>query len=159
MKVTGEFRLKGTLAIGFAPDIPPIPPALFIGVRKNILDLLRGFLGQEFLGAFAKEIQIGLVHAAVAVDIAIAIVLIVTVTVASIIGVFFFDIGRFLSPATDAIAGFRADHQQECDRNQWLLSRRQPCRHRFGVSRGPCTRRTSHLSRFVNPIQDGFNIC
>lgn len=106
MKVTGEFRLKGTLAIGFASDIPPIPPALFIGVRKNVLDLLWGFLGQQFLRAFAKEIQIGLVHAAVAVDIAVVLV----VAVASIIGVFGFDLGQFLPPATDPVAGFRADH-------------------------------------------------
>jgi hypothetical protein len=102
MKVAGEFRLKGTLAIGFTSGIPPVPPALFICVRKHVLELLRGFLGQEFLGAFAKEIQIGLVHTAVAVDVAIDIVLIDDV--AGIISVFGFDIGRFLPPTTDAVA-------------------------------------------------------
>lgn len=91
MKVSGEFWPKGTLAVGFAPEIPPIPPTLVVGVREDGLEFLWSFLGEEFLGAFAKEIQICLVHEAVVVD-----VIVVTVFVVAI----------FYSTATNIVGGF-----------------------------------------------------
>ena len=100
MKITGQFWLKGALAVWFAPNVPPVPRAFFVSGRKDFLEFFGSFLGEEFLGTFAKEVEIRLFHIAV-VDIA--------ATVADLFSI----VGRlFFSPSPDGVDSFGANTDQ-----------------------------------------------